>query len=46
MFLLYKCRIYSGDCQHRDQQKGECVDFVMSDHGAEKNRKRIKLIKR
>ena len=44
-FNCDECRIYSGDCRLRSQKKEECTNFVMSDYGARRNRKRIKLIK-
>ena len=45
-FNCDECRIFSGDCQFRNQQQEECGNFVMSDHGASRNRKKIKLIKK
>lgn len=45
-FNCDECRIYSGDCQLQNQQRVECMNFVMSDYGAAKNRKRITLIKK
>ena len=45
-FNCDECKVYDGDCWKQDQQKETCVQFVMSDYGARKNRKRIRLIKR
>lgn len=44
-FNCDECRIYSGDCRLKHQGKEECANFVISDYGARRNRKRIKLIK-
>jgi len=40
------CRVYDGDRRKLNQRKEECVEFVMSDYGARRNRKRIRLIKK
>lgn len=45
-FICDECRIYNGDHKFRNQRKEECENFVMSDYGTGKNRKRIKLIKK
>lgn len=45
-FNCDECRVYDGDCQKQNQQKEECVKFFMSDYGAKRNRKRIKVIKK
>ena len=45
-FNCDECRVYDGDCRRQNQRKEECVKFVMSDYGARRNRKRIKLIKK
>lgn len=37
------CRVYNGDSQGRNQRKEECSKFVMSDYGAARNRRRIKI---
>lgn len=39
------CRAYDGDRRKQNQRKEDCAEFVMSDYGARRNRKRIKLIK-
>lgn len=39
------CREYDGECRKKNQRKEECAEFVMSDYGARRNRRRIKLIK-
>lgn len=44
-FNCDECQVYGGDCLLRNQKKEECVNFIMSDYGAARNRKRIKLIK-
>ncbi len=40
-----ECRVYYGDYRKQNQRKEDCAEFVMSDYGARRNRKRIKLIK-
>ena len=40
------CRVYDGDRRKLNQRKEECVEFVMSDYGARRNRKRIRLVKK
>ena len=40
------CRAYDGDCRKQYQRKEECSEFVMSDYGARRNRKRIRLVKK
>lgn len=45
-FICDECRIYNGDHKLPKQMKWECENFVMSDYGARRNRKRIKLIKK
>lgn len=45
-FICDKCRIYDGDRRKLNQRKEECVEFVMSDYGAGRNRKRIRLVKK
>ena len=44
-FNCDECRTYDGDCRKQNQCKEECSEFVMSDYGARRNRKRIRLIK-
>lgn len=44
-FICDECRTYDGDCRKQNQRKEECAKFVMSDYGARRNRKRIRLIK-
>ncbi len=44
-FNCDECRAYDGDYQKQNQHKDEYENFVMSDYGARRNRKRIKLIK-
>lgn len=44
-FNCDECRVYDGDYRKQNQHKEECTEFVMSDYGARRNRKRIKLIK-
>ena len=39
------CRVYSGDCMLKNQRKEDCANFVMSEYGAQRNRKRIRIIK-
>ena len=45
-FNCDECRVYDGNCRRQNQCKEECVRFAMSDYGARRNRKRIKLIKK
>lgn len=45
-FNCDECRTYDGDCRKQNQHKEECTEFVMSDYGAKRNRKKIRLIKR
>ena len=45
-FNCDECRIYGGDHKLKIQMKWECDNFVISHYGAERNRKRIRLIKR
>jgi len=44
-FACDECRIFSGDHSLRNQRKEECMNFVMSGYGAQRNRKRFKIIK-
>ena len=44
-FNCDECRIYDGDCRLRNQRKEECMNFVMSDYGARRNRRKFKVIK-
>ena len=39
-----ECRVYDGNSWKQNQRKEECVKFIMSDYGAKRNRRRIKLI--
>lgn len=41
-FNCDECRVYSGDCLKQYQRKEECAEFIMSDYGAERNRKKIR----
>lgn len=43
-FNCDECREYSGESQHANQRKEECSDFAMSDYGAQRNRKRFRII--
>ncbi len=43
-FNCNDCRIYSGDSRQKNQRKKECTDFIMSDYGAQRNRKRFKVV--
>lgn len=45
-FNCDECRIYDRDCRKLNQRKEECVEFVMSDYGARRSRKRIRLVKK
>lgn len=44
-FNCDECKVYDGDSRKLNQRKEECKKFIMSDYGARRNRKRIKLIK-
>lgn len=43
-FNCDECRVYDGDCRKENQRIEECVDFIMSDYGAKRNRKKIKIM--
>lgn len=43
-FICDECRSYTGNCEDREQAREECSNFVMSDYGANRNRKRFKII--
>lgn len=43
-FICDECRIYSGDSNQKILRKEDCDNFIMSDHGAKRNRKRFKVI--
>lgn len=44
-FNCDECKLYSGEKHLISQRRKECLNFVMSDYGASKNRKRFQLIK-
>ena len=44
-FICDECRVYSGGTTHKVCQKMDCENFVMSNYGAKRNRKRFKLVK-
>lgn len=43
-FICDECREYTGETKHQVCQKQDCRNFIMSEFGAKRNRKRIKLI--
>lgn len=43
-FNCDECREYTGDRVHAEQAREECGSFVMSDYGANRNRKKFKVI--
>ena len=43
-FICDECREYTGETKHRVCQKQDCRNFIMSEFGKKRNRKRIKLI--
>ncbi len=43
-FSCDECRVYDGNSWKQNQRKEICVKFIMSDYGARRNRRRIKLI--
>ncbi|EOS47329.1 hypothetical protein C809_02205 [Lachnospiraceae bacterium MD335] len=45
-FNCDECYEYTRDCRHRGMIKEHCDKFVLSDYGAEQNRKKIKTIQR
>ena len=44
-FNCDECYEFTGDCRHRRMLKEHCDKFVLSDYGAARNRKHIKLIR-
>lgn len=42
-FNCEECRTWSGEGRHRQQVKEDCGNFVLSDYGAERNRKGIRI---
>ena len=45
-FNCDECRVYSGERMLKNQRKEECENFTISDYGAGRNRKMMRLIKR
>ena len=43
-FICDECLEYTGEAKHQVCQKKDCKNFIMSEFGAKRNRKRIKLI--
>ena len=43
-FICDECREYTGESNHTVCRKMNCKNFIMSDYGAKRNRKRFKLI--
>lgn len=44
-FICDECMVYSGENTHKVCLKMDCENFVMSNYGAKRNRKRFKLVK-
>jgi len=44
-FNCDECRFYSGDRMLKSKRKEKCGNFVMSDYGAERNRKKFKVLR-
>lgn len=44
-FNCDECRTYDGDAKHKERAKEECRYFVLSDYGAKRNRKKIRIVK-
>lgn len=44
-FNCDECHEFTGDCQHKAKSKKYCDKFLVSDYGAARNRKHIKLIR-
>lgn len=44
-FNCDECRIYTGEVRHKEQRREDCSDFVLSDYGARRNRKKIRIVK-
>lgn len=42
-FNCDECCIWSGEHRHRQQAKENCDNFTLSDYGAERNRKKLKI---
>lgn len=40
-FNCDECREFTGESKHRYEAKEHCADFVLSDYGAKKNRKKL-----
>ena len=43
-FICDECSAYDGDSKHRLQFKQECKEFILSEYGAKRNRKRFILL--
>lgn len=43
-FICDECRIYTGDSNQKILRKEDCDNFIMSDYGAKRNRKRFKVV--
>lgn len=43
-FICDECLEYTGDVQHKICQKTDCEDFILSDYGAERNRRKLNVI--
>lgn len=44
-FNCDECRVYTGETGHKNLGKKQCSKFTLSDYGANRNRKRFKIIK-
>lgn len=44
-FNCDECRTYAGEMRYKEQDKKDCGDFVLSDYGAKRNRKKIRIVK-
>lgn len=42
-FICDECRIYTGDSNQKILRKEDCDNFIMSDYGAKRNRRRWRL---
>lgn len=44
-FNCDECRQYTGESVHKLCRREDCDNFIMSDYGAERNRKRFRILK-
>lgn len=44
-FNCDECREYMGEARHKNLDKKHCSEFALSDYGANRNRKKFKIVK-